>query len=109
MLVVAKHKSECFIQQRGEINRNLVREFYAHLVTKDSQFIMICGVFVRSIGIASKNHFKPRGYPTKVGTAKPTSLTAQSLTPSDAIVPVSPTPNESSKTATPPESKEVPK
>ncbi|KAK8494376.1 hypothetical protein V6N11_034760 [Hibiscus sabdariffa] len=46
MLVVTKHKWESFIQQRGDIYPNLVREFYAHLVTKGS-FLMICGVCVR--------------------------------------------------------------
>ncbi|KAK8536000.1 hypothetical protein V6N12_012663 [Hibiscus sabdariffa] len=47
MAVVKKHKWESFIQQRGEIYPGLVREFYAHLVTKDSLFLMIRGNFVR--------------------------------------------------------------
>ncbi|KAK9034995.1 hypothetical protein V6N11_077046 [Hibiscus sabdariffa] len=46
MLVVTKHKWESFVQQKGEIYLDLVREFYAHLVNKDSPILMIRGVFV---------------------------------------------------------------
>ncbi|KAK8539333.1 hypothetical protein V6N12_042962 [Hibiscus sabdariffa] len=38
LAVVTKHKWESFVQQKGEIYPNLVREFFAHLVTKDSHF-----------------------------------------------------------------------
>ncbi|KAK8578822.1 hypothetical protein V6N12_069166 [Hibiscus sabdariffa] len=41
MTVFKKHKWENFIQQWREIYPDLVREFYAHLVTKDSPFLMI--------------------------------------------------------------------
>ncbi|KAK8563690.1 hypothetical protein V6N12_035831 [Hibiscus sabdariffa] len=47
MAVVKKHKWESFIQQRWEIYPDLVREFYAHLVTKHSPFLMIPGMCVR--------------------------------------------------------------
>ncbi|KAK8600690.1 hypothetical protein V6N12_050542 [Hibiscus sabdariffa] len=47
MLMVTKHKWESFIQQIREIYPNLVQEFYAHLFTKDSPFLMTCGVCVR--------------------------------------------------------------
>ncbi|KAK8979173.1 hypothetical protein V6N11_009383 [Hibiscus sabdariffa] len=39
--VVKKHKWENFIQQRGEIYPDVIREFCAHLLTKDSPFLMI--------------------------------------------------------------------
>ncbi|KAK9018495.1 hypothetical protein V6N11_001469 [Hibiscus sabdariffa] len=45
--VVTMHNWESFIQQRGEIYPDLVQEFYAHLITKDSHFLMIRGTFVR--------------------------------------------------------------
>ncbi|KAK8999917.1 hypothetical protein V6N11_082055 [Hibiscus sabdariffa] len=38
MSVVTKHKWESFMKQKGEIYLDLVQEFYAHLVTKDSPF-----------------------------------------------------------------------
>ncbi|KAK9045016.1 hypothetical protein V6N11_058906 [Hibiscus sabdariffa] len=43
MSVVVMHKWESFIQQKGGIYSDLVREFYARLITKDSPFIMIRG------------------------------------------------------------------
>ncbi|KAK8593350.1 hypothetical protein V6N12_045432 [Hibiscus sabdariffa] len=47
MLVVAMHKWESFIQQRGDIYLDLLWEFYAHIITKDSPFLMIRGTCVR--------------------------------------------------------------
>ncbi|KAK9044988.1 hypothetical protein V6N11_058878 [Hibiscus sabdariffa] len=44
--VLTKDKWESFVQQKGEIYPNLTREFYVHLVTKDSLFLMIQGVCV---------------------------------------------------------------
>ncbi|KAK8556418.1 hypothetical protein V6N12_002820 [Hibiscus sabdariffa] len=43
IVVVKKHKWESFIQQRWKIYPNLVQEFYVHLVSKDSAFLMIRG------------------------------------------------------------------
>ncbi|KAK8555220.1 hypothetical protein V6N12_009369 [Hibiscus sabdariffa] len=46
MSVMAMHKWELFIQQKGDIYLDLVRELYAHLITKDSPFLMIRGTCV---------------------------------------------------------------
>ncbi|KAK8492810.1 hypothetical protein V6N11_034743 [Hibiscus sabdariffa] len=47
MSIVVMHKWEYLIRQKGEIFLDLVQEFYALLIYKDSPFLMIQGTCVR--------------------------------------------------------------